>query len=120
MSGFSIDAFLNNKEGKKICTTDTKCISYFEVEQNKQICSARYHVSRIAYLTPPPHTLRLFSVGVRASLHNGFWAWKLLVLMFLCATTFVIPVPHLDSFHTGQPTFQVSSYLPFYSVQYTL
>ena len=56
MSGFSIDAFLNNKEGKKICTTDTKCISYFEVEQNKQICSARYHVSRKAYLTPPPHT----------------------------------------------------------------
>ena len=32
------------------------------------------------------------SSGVRASIHNGFWVWKLLVLAFLCVTTFVIPV----------------------------
>ena len=38
---------------------------------------------------------------MRASIHNGFWMWKLLILSFLCVTTFVIPVPHLDSFHTG-------------------
>ena len=31
----------------------------------------------------------------------GFWAWKVLLLALLCVTTFVIPVPHLDSFHTG-------------------
>jgi len=41
------------------------------------------------------------STGVRASIHNGFWAWKLAILALLCVTTFVIPVPHLDSFHTG-------------------
>jgi len=41
------------------------------------------------------------STGVRASIHNGFWAWKGLLLCLLCVTTFVIPVPHLDSFHTG-------------------
>lgn len=41
------------------------------------------------------------SNGVRASIHNGFWIWKLLILAFLCVTTFVIPVPHLDTFHTG-------------------
>ena len=41
------------------------------------------------------------SSGVRASIHNGFWVWKLLVLSLLCVTTFVIPVPHLDTFHTG-------------------
>jgi len=41
------------------------------------------------------------STGVRASIHNGFWAWKGAVLSLLCVTTFVIPVPHLDSFHTG-------------------
>ena len=38
---------------------------------------------------------------MRAATHNGFWSWKLLLLLVLCATTFVIPVPHLDSFHTG-------------------
>ena len=32
------------------------------------------------------------SNGVRASIHNGFWIWKLLILAFLCVTTFVIPV----------------------------
>ena len=36
------------------------------------------------------------STGVRASIHNGFWAWKGAVLSLLCVTTFVIPVPHLD------------------------
>ena len=41
------------------------------------------------------------SSGVRASIHNGFWAWKLLLVSLLCVTTFVVPVPHLDSFHTG-------------------
>jgi hypothetical protein len=43
-----------------------------------------------------------FSVGMRAATHNGLWSWKLLLLLLLCATTFVIPVPHLDSFHTGR------------------
>ena len=43
----------------------------------------------------------LLSVGLRASTHNGFWAWKVFLLLLLCVTTFVIPVPHLDSFHTG-------------------
>ena len=41
------------------------------------------------------------STGVRASIHNGLWAWKVAILALLCVTTFVIPVPHLDSFHTG-------------------
>jgi hypothetical protein len=45
-----------------------------------------------------------FSVGMRAATHNGLWSWKLLLLLLLCATTFVIPVPHLDSFHTGRTT----------------
>ncbi|XP_023331453.1 serine incorporator 5 [Eurytemora carolleeae] len=41
------------------------------------------------------------SVGLRAATHNGFWVWKVLLLILLCVTTFVVPVPHLDSFHTG-------------------
>ena len=39
------------------------------------------------------------SIGVRASIHNGFWAWKGAVLSLLCVTTFVIPVPHLDRYN---------------------
>ena len=38
---------------------------------------------------------------VRASIHNGFWAWKGGVLCLLCVTTFVIPVPHLDRHSPG-------------------
>ena len=37
---------------------------------------------------------------MRAAIHNGFWAWKGLVLCLLCVTTFVIPVPHLDRSHS--------------------
>ena len=50
----------------------------------------------------------LLSVGLRASTHNGFWAWKVFLLLLLCVTTFVIPVPHLDSFHTGTQSLSLS------------
>ncbi len=57
------------------------------------------------------HNIYNFSVGMRAATHNGLWSWKLLLLLLLCATTFVIPVPHLDSFHTGRTQLYSPGYM---------
>ena len=52
------------------------------------------------------------SSGVRASIHNGFWVWKLLVLSLLCVTTFVIPVSGaLEFILLNSSSFRISRHL---------
>ena len=41
------------------------------------------------------------SKGARACIHNGFWFFKFLLIITIIAATFVIPISHTDTLHSG-------------------
>ena len=41
------------------------------------------------------------SKGARACIHNGFWFFKLLLIATIIVATFVIPISHTDTLHSG-------------------
>ena len=41
------------------------------------------------------------SKGARACVHNGFWFFKLLLIASIIVATFVIPISHTDTLHSG-------------------
>lgn len=41
------------------------------------------------------------SKGARACIHNGFWLFKLLLIATIIVATFVIPISHTDTLHSG-------------------
>ena len=41
------------------------------------------------------------SKGTRACLHNGFWLFKMMVILCLIVSTFFVPISHLDQLHTA-------------------
>ena len=41
------------------------------------------------------------SKGARGCIHNGFWFFKLLLIATVIVATFVIPISHTDTLHSG-------------------
>ena len=41
------------------------------------------------------------SKGARACIHNGFWFFKLLLIATIIVATFVVPISHTDTLHSG-------------------